>query len=225
MTAPHADEVVTRYLARLEAALAPVASDRRQELLDDVRAHISEARIALPNETDADLLNIIDRLGDPADMAAAEIGRVESTAPKPRTSRALEIAGIVLLLVFWPVGVVLLWMSDAWTTRDKLIGTLVPPGGYLAFLVIGPFLALGTFATVCRTVSDGSGHVLSSTCPPAATQTGIDIALALVLIIYLIGPILSAAYLAVRLRRSWRSPSSMIRNEATPPAVTAAGSL
>ncbi|MDQ6878999.1 MAG: hypothetical protein M3082_15195 [Candidatus Dormibacteraeota bacterium] len=103
MTAPRADEIIAGYLARLEAALGPVPDARRQELLDDVRSHISEARLALSDETDADLLNILDRLGDPEDMAAAEIGRAESAPPSRRTSRALEIAAVILLVLFWPV--------------------------------------------------------------------------------------------------------------------------
>ena len=224
MTAPRGEELIAGYLARLEAALAPVPESRRNELLEDVRQHIAEARMALVDETDTGVLNILDRLGDPAEMAAAELGRAEPP-PTQRTSRALEIAAIVLLILFWPVGVVLLWISDVWTTRDKLVGTLVPPGGFLGTLVIGPLLALGTVGVVCQTVTDESGHVLSSTCPSAGAQTGIDIGLTLVLIIYLVGPILSAAYLAVRLRRTLRGSSSMSRNGAMPPAVTAAGSL
>lgn len=224
MTAPRADEIIAGYLERLEAALAPVPEVRRQELLDEVREHIAEARMALSDETNADLLNILDRLGDPVDVAAAEIGRVESTPPTPRKSRGLEIAAIVLLLLFWPVGVVLLWMSDAWTTREKLIGTLLPPGGYLGILILGPVLALGTFATVCRTVSDETGRVLSSTCPSAGAQTGIDVGLGLVLIIYLVGPILSVAYLAARLRRHRAGSGPTVRKEASP-TVTAAGGL
>jgi hypothetical protein len=224
MTAPRADEIVAGYLARLEAALAPVPKARRLELLDEVREHIAEARMALSNETDADLLNILDRLGDPADVAAAEIGRAEATPARPRTSRTMEIAAIVLLLLFWPVGVVLLWISDAWTTRDKLIGTLLPPGGYLGILVIGPAIALGTFGTVCRTVSDESGHIVSTTCPSAGAQTGIDVGLGLLLVLYLIGPILSAAYLAMRLRRS-RAEKSTIRNEPAPMATPATGGI
>jgi uncharacterized membrane protein len=228
MTAPRADEIISGYLARLEAALGPVPDIRRQELLEDVRAHIAEARTALSHETDADLLNILDRLGDPADMAAAEIGRTEAAEPAQVTrpkSRGLEIAAIVLLLLFWPIGVVLLWISDAWTTRDKLIGTLVPPGGYLAVFVIGPLVALGTFATACRTMTDGAGRVLSSTCPSAGSQTAIDIVLTLVVVLYLIGPILSAAYLAARLRRKWRGEGPATRNQAVPPAVGAAGGV
>ena len=32
-------------------------------------------------------------------------------------------------MIGWLVGVVLLWISSAWTTRQKLLGTLVVPGG------------------------------------------------------------------------------------------------
>jgi uncharacterized membrane protein len=214
MTAPRADEIVAGYLSRLEAALAPVPDARRLELLDEVREHIAEARAELSDETDADLMNILDRLGDPADVAAAEIGRAEMPVPAPPKSRALEIAAIVLLLLFWPVGVVLLWMSDAWTKRDKLIGTLVPPGGYLGILILGPVLALGTFAPLCQTVSDETGRVISSTCPSGAAQTGINIGLVLLLVFYLGGPILSAVYLAMRLRRTSRAAEGAIGTSA-----------
>jgi hypothetical protein len=223
MTAPRANEIVAGYLARLAAALAPVPVARRLELLDELREHIAEARKALAIETEADLLNILDRLGDPADVAAAEIGRVEPpSAPARRTSRGLEIAAIVLLLLFWPVGVVLLWMSDVWTTRDKWIGTLVPPGGYLGIVVLGPLLAAGTFTTACETVTDDVGRVISSTCPSAGAQTGIDVVFGLVLIMYLIGPILGAAYLAIRLRRNRTPDSSATRDGGTPAPVAAA---
>ena len=73
MTAPRADEIVAGYLARLAAALAPVPEARRLELLDELREHIAEARQALSVETDADVLNILDRLGDPADVAGAAV--------------------------------------------------------------------------------------------------------------------------------------------------------
>jgi hypothetical protein len=130
-----------------------------------------------------------------------------------------------LLLLFWPVGVILLWISDAWTTRQKLIGTLVPPGGYFAILVLGPLVALGVIGATCETTTDGAGLVLSSTCPSAGAQTGIDVVVALVVIIYLVGPILSAAYLAVGLRRGMRGPNSTGRSGSASARVDVAGDL
>jgi hypothetical protein len=69
MNAPHATDIVEGYLARLELALKSSDPMRRAELLEDVRAHIAEARAALAEETDAALLTILDRLGDPAAVA------------------------------------------------------------------------------------------------------------------------------------------------------------
>src|SRR5438046_9075531 len=69
MNAPHATHIVEGYLARLELALTGSDPARRAELLEDVRAHITEARAALPEETDAALLAILDRLGDPSAVA------------------------------------------------------------------------------------------------------------------------------------------------------------
>lgn len=42
----------------------------------------------------------------------------------------LPFGGLLIPLVGWLVGVVLLWRSRVWTRLDKLIGTLVVPGGY-----------------------------------------------------------------------------------------------
>jgi len=60
-------------------------------------------------------------------------------APSEPRFRVRDAVGLALLpfgaLAFgvgWLVGVVLLWTSDRWTTREKLLGTLVWPGGVLA---------------------------------------------------------------------------------------------
>ena len=209
MTAQRAGQIINEYLARLESALAPVAPPRRVELMNDIRAHITEARAELVNETDADILNILDRLGDPAEMAAAE-ERAEPAPPSRRESRGLEIAAIVLLLLFWPFGVILLWVSNAWTTREKLIGTLVPPGGYIGAMVFGAFVAWGTVSASCSTMTDDLGRVISSTCPSDGVQAAIDVVALLLALIYLVGPILSAAFLASRLRRKSANHASTL---------------
>jgi uncharacterized membrane protein len=212
MTAPHADQIIDGYLARLEVALSALPAARRQELLDDVRTHIAEARGALTDETDAALLNIIDRLGDPAETATAEIGSTPPAAAPAQlgshgNQNLLEIAAVVFLLIFWPVGVILLWISDVWTTRDKLIGTLVPPGGYLTAFVIIPVATLSIAGPVCQSWSgtDSLGHVTSgTTCPQGLAAVLISVLGIALLVFLLVGPIVTAAYLAFRLRRARR---------------------
>jgi hypothetical protein len=62
---------------------------------------------------------------------------VTDVAPPRPTATWREVGALILLpfggllvpVVGWFAGVVLLWVSDAWTTRDKVIGTLLPPGG------------------------------------------------------------------------------------------------
>lgn len=129
MTAPHATQIVDGYLARLEAELADVPAARRGELLDDVRAHIAEARAALGEESDAGLLNIVERLGDPAVVAAEARERLGLPAFRPGLQ---EIGGLALLALplpmppLWLVGAALVWRSNGWTRREKLIGTGAP---------------------------------------------------------------------------------------------------
>jgi hypothetical protein len=52
----------------------------------------------------------------------------------------LEVATLVALLIpflGWAVGVVLLWLSHTWTTREKRIGTLLALGvGVLALVAL-----------------------------------------------------------------------------------------
>ncbi|HEV3231205.1 MAG TPA: hypothetical protein VG245_03000 [Candidatus Dormibacteraeota bacterium] len=70
MTAPHAEQIIAGYLARLDAALTGVGRDAGAELRADVTAHIADARAELDGESDADLLNILDRLGEPSALVA-----------------------------------------------------------------------------------------------------------------------------------------------------------
>jgi hypothetical protein len=117
-----------------------VPTARRRELLDDVRAHIAEARAALGEESDAGLLNIIERLGDPAAVAAEARERSGSAAFRPGFQ---EIAGLALLVLplpwLWLIGAALIWWSNAWTRREKIMGTgagLVPSAAFLAMLTL-----------------------------------------------------------------------------------------
>jgi hypothetical protein len=76
---------------------------------------------------------------------------VGSVIEEPRSSWR-EVAALVLLpfggvivpVAGWFAGVFFLWVSDAWTRGEKLLGTLVVPGGLLLPLLL---LTLGFSAS------------------------------------------------------------------------------
>ena len=107
-----ADELVADYLDRLERALAEFPSARRRELVQEISEHIADARAALESETEADVRNLLDRMGEPADIAAEAreapaVPPAAAAAPARRRSSALDVAALILLLVggvVFPVG-------------------------------------------------------------------------------------------------------------------------
>jgi hypothetical protein len=187
-----ADQLVRDYLKRLDAELADLPRARRRELVQEISGHISEARADLPTETEAEIRTLLDRTGDPADIA---VEARERFGVQRKRSGALEVVALILLLiggvvipvVGWLVGVVLLWVSEAWNTRDKLIGTLVVPGGLLLPLGLALF---ATSSETCVQTSTGPSECTSGT-------STLRIALAVAL---LVAPFVTTAYLARRRR-------------------------
>jgi len=204
MSAPHGDRLVDDYLARLDTALATAPADRREEVVGEIRSHIAEERAKLVDESDTDVLNLLDRVGDPAEIAATAEPLPVAPPPAERRIGAVELLALVLTPIIWPVGVILLWLSPAWGTRDKLIGTVFSLGGYPAMLVLGPLFLLWPMSTC----SGGSvdGQPIQETCTgvlglPDWAQTLIGIGFLLLVVLVLCLPILVGIYLAVRLRR------------------------
>jgi hypothetical protein len=148
MTAPHAQSIVDGYLRRLDDELRPLPSRRRQEIAEDIRAHIAEARTALAEESDADVLNILDRLGEPAEIAAE--ARERSGVDEPGDAGPQELLALLLLgvgnialpLLSWIAGVLLLWRSRCWSDEVKRRGAALGLIGVtLAWLPVVPVLA------------------------------------------------------------------------------------
>lgn len=190
-------EIVADYLSRLERALAGAPRARREEILADVRAHIEEASAGLTGE--AELLSMLDRLGEPAGVAEAALEG--EPAPVPRRAGLLEVLALVLTPVFWPAGVILLWTSSGWNVRDKLIGTLLPPGGYIGVLFGFPLI----FLRIAYTCGGGSTTINGvttgfSNCPPPPPGWVSGLYYASTLLWFLL-PVLSGVYLGLRLRR------------------------
>jgi hypothetical protein len=246
------DQLVEDYLRELRNAARELPADRRDELIEEITVHIAEARQS--DGSPMAVRNILDRLGDPADIvrAAADTppgspawpgapgfaaGHPVAAAAQPGRAGALELAavgflllgGIVIPVLGWFVGVVLLWLSPRWTTRDKLLGTLVWPGGLLApALLVVAGAAAGLLAASVTVCTSGDSVVApAGSSPGTATQAAthcttsggiglppwLVITLSLILLILAVaGPLWTATRLLRRARQTPADPVSAPAN-------------
>jgi hypothetical protein len=215
--------LASEYLDRLRLEARHLPRAQRRELLADIEAHLAEATD--PSMSDADVLTALDRLGDPQEIVAAEAPG--PTRPGPARSAGVhEWAAIFLILlggflfgVGWIAGVVLLWSSPAWRTRDKWIGTLVWPGGlalvpFVLALVLSTAqtcltvrgrLPLHAIATVNGRFPVTHGHLVQTKCTGGAGTASQILGIAL-LIAVVVAPILTAIYLGLRASRPVATP-------------------
>jgi hypothetical protein len=202
------EELIRDYLERLENELADLPRARRREIFEEISDHIEEAR-ASGAADELSTRSLLERLGDPADIAADARERFDV---RPARAGFLEIAALVLLLigglvlpiVGWFVGVLLLWASAVWTTRDKLLGTLLLPGG----LALPFLLAVGAIGGTTETCSGTGDQILSTgeTIPGTEVCTGgpsqaMEILGPILLVALIIAPVATSIYLAQRMRR------------------------
>jgi hypothetical protein len=186
---------VGEYIRRLQRSMGDLPDERRDEIVAEIEEHIAAGLAQLPAPTDADVRNVLERIGAPGDIAAEARERFEI---RPATRAWTDVAAIILLLiggftvVGWFVGVVLLWISKVWTTRDKILGTLVLPGGLAGAL--GIVLALGSAGC---TVSGPVGGPLRS-CVPSSSPLAGPLG-PIVAVLVLVAPVVTAMYLGRRL--------------------------
>jgi len=156
MSSNDSESMVNDYLRRLDLALSAVAGPRRQRLVEEIAQHVAERRREISEESPTALLQLLDRIGRPEDIAAAALEQDDEQSPRLSSSEteksglhealaiALLLFGGYLLIIGWLIGVVLLWSSPAWRTRDKVLGTLIFPGGLLWPFYLLAFAALVT---------------------------------------------------------------------------------
>ena len=194
-----ADKLVEDYLKRLKGETSDLPRAARRELIQEISDHIAEARADASAASEVETRNVLDRVGEPAEIAAEARERF-GVGGRPRRLEIaalilLPIGGVVLPVLGWLVGVTLLWISDAWTTRDKLIGTLIVPGGLLLPLALG---LLGSGSGSCIEISSGGpGPRTARTCDDGSDIDFLKLALIAVIAL---APLATTAYLALRMK-------------------------
>jgi uncharacterized membrane protein len=154
--------------------MGDVPAERREEILAEIEEHIAELLAENPAETDADVRNVLERVGHPEDIAAEARDRFEIipvTRFRRPTASWTDIAAVTLLvlgslmivllyypegmIVAWGAATVLLWLSDVWRARDKILVTLVlPAAAFSAIAIQGAgdegfvYFAIILFATI-----------------------------------------------------------------------------
>ena len=155
------EALVSEYMGRLAAAAQPLPAARRGELIAEVQDHIASALAEAGSHDEVTARNVLDRLGSPEEIVAAETAdggapaRPQVLPVERRSWGGTELAAILFLTVgaiFLPVigpiiGIALVWASTQWTTRQKSIATLI-----VIVLLVVPILGL-------LSVGAGSGGV------------------------------------------------------------------
>lgn len=186
------DDAVRDYLARLRDATTDLPEPVRRDLLAEIEADIRAELAEIPAPSHFDVLNILERVGDPVAIAEAARTDISTVPSRPLGSLLLAIAAVLFTPFAWPVGALLLWLSPFWSRGEKLFGTLVVPGGVWAALAlanrVGPSQKCWGHVVNGRPVIDG--------CDPPSWAMQLLGAGDILLIIL---PLISAGYLAVRL--------------------------
>jgi hypothetical protein len=214
------------YLERLDRIAGErLPRSERSDLVEEIRGHLAETAPA--GTSDADVRTALDRLGSPEAI-------VDAAAPAVRMRRrgahewfaifGLLLGGFVIPVLGWLVGVILLWTSRAWSTKDKLIGTLVVPGGlgmvWLVLVLAATVAVRGSGPLACSdlpkpvvratvaTSRSGAAHIgritvthlpASRACVSSSGGTSLgDVLLPIGLVALLLAPFGTSVYLAVR---------------------------
>lgn len=146
------------YLERLEVAARVLPDQDRHDLVAELRGHLAAGLDEAAS--DAEVRNLLDDLGSPADIVAAAAPQDETGTPLPQVPTrpadvgpaaspwgALEIlavfgltVGAFVVPILAPiVGLVLAWASTRWSRREKVVASL---------LTVLPLVALALGAAV-----------------------------------------------------------------------------
>jgi hypothetical protein len=175
------DRLVSDYLSRLHAAAWVLPADRRTALVEGARHRLYDE---LGDGADAARTRAaIEAMGPPEDAVRREAQTLGPSVPVPPRPLSvwgsrevaavllLAIGGLALPVVGPVVGLALAWLSDRWTTAQRLVATV---------LAVAPLVLLGVASAAL-----GGGRWI----------------VALVALLVPLAGLVPAAYLAAVLRR------------------------
>ena len=119
-----ADRLVRHYFVRLAVALSGVSQHQRDQLLEELQAHVAAARAEAPDDSEASVRQILERLGEPEDIAA------EAIADIPRERRSWSLSRRARLIAAGSVAAVMVTMALTFVAASS-----VGPGPSLS---VGP---------------------------------------------------------------------------------------
>lgn len=201
------------YLDELTGELGDLPTTRRREIVADIAANIvgeldaagasgagefSGDGIAAAGRSPDTVLGILDRLGPPAEIARSARSELPTAQPRMAggdiTAVVLLLAGGFALLVGWLIGLALLWTSPAWRLRDKIIGTVLVPGGLATPFLLGG-IPTGSSVSVC-TVPTGSDPAAAGCAVENTNVLPAAVTIA-ILLVTVAGPIFTTIWLSI----------------------------
>lgn len=180
------EHLINRYLKQLDTALRDLPTARRKQLIKDIADHIDTAREEYPEANEAQIRQILEQVGD-VESIRQEAGLPLQNNPQWGTRWApwLLLLGGFFFLFGWVLGVILLWQSRVWKLGDKILATLVWPGGLATVVAMGGTVAPASSASssVCNAGVNGSVHCISPAGVSPHSPTVFMVALAIIAVV------------------------------------------
>ena len=138
------DALLADYLIRVRRAARRLPRGRREWVIGRAGDRIAMALDA-DDDDSSKVAAILTRLGEPQQLVESLDGHIPGNE-----ARWADYLAVLLLVIGgiafppgWVGGAVLLWASPRWQLRERLIGTLIWPGGLACFwiLVSRPIIA------------------------------------------------------------------------------------
>jgi uncharacterized membrane protein len=85
---PTTERLVDDYLKQLDSELADLPRLRRKEIVEEISEHIADAWAASPSQGEAEIRTLLDRLGDPAEIASERRSGSGCSPGSPAHSRS-----------------------------------------------------------------------------------------------------------------------------------------